>query len=101
MVQTPPGYDLTTRQTHPHGTWPHPGEPEQATLGIWAMETNPSMQQDVVAELTNKLAWVIGSVYRMPYSSKKSLARRVAWQMMSELVTEHGYPSKIAKYQAR
>lgn len=100
-MQTPSEDDPAAQPTHPNGTWPHPGEPELVRLGVPATETNPSMQQDAVAELTNKLAWVIGSVYRMPYSNKKSLARRVAWEMMSDLITEHGYPSKIAKYQAR
>jgi len=101
VAETPPGFDLTTQQTHPNGTWPHPGEPEPELLGIPAQHTNPPMQQDVITEMANKFAWVIGSTYRMPYSNRKTLARRVAWDIMRALVTEHGYPSKIAKYQAR
>lgn len=98
MADTPPGYDLTTNN---RGTWPHTGEPEALQLGIPAWDTNPALQQDMVAELANKLAWAMGSTYRMPYSNKKSLVRKVAWQMMQELIIEHGYPSKIAKYQTR
>lgn len=95
MAQTPPGFDLTT---HPNGTWPHTGAPERTELGIPAWQTNPSQQQDIMAELCNKLAWAIGSTYRMPYSNKRTLVRRVAWAMMGDLLVEHGYPSKVAKY---
>jgi len=58
------------------------------------MET---LQQDVCVELANKIAWALGSVYRMPYSSKRTLARSYAWKLMQEIITEQGYPSKIGK----
>lgn len=96
--EIPPGYVLTTAlRDHPPGSWPHPGSPEPLTLGVPAPETHSQLQQDVVAELANKLAWVLGSVYRMPYSNQRTLARKVAWILMGEIITEQGYPYKIAK----
>ncbi len=84
----------------PPGAWPHSGESAEQyqVLGVPAHHTHETMQQDVCQELANKLAWVLGSVYRMPYSSKRTLARTVAWQMMQDVITEHGYPSKIGHW---
>ncbi len=88
-------------RNHPNGSWPHTGdltqEPPAKSLGIPAWSTHEALQQDACVELANKLAWALGSTYRMPYSSKATLARQYAWTLMQETVIEHGYPSKISK----
>ncbi len=82
------------------GAWPHNGSAvdEYALLGVPANLTHATFQQDVCQELANKLASVLGSVYRMPYSNRRTLARKVAWEIMQELIIEHGYPSKIGHW---
>lgn len=66
-------------------------------LGIPPYETQIALQQDAVKELVNKLAWVVGSFYRQPYSSMRRPAREYAWALTNRVLADHGYPSKIAK----
>lgn len=70
---------------------------EEGRLGIPAAESIPKLQSDAFVELINKFAWVVGSVYRVPYSGKRCPARQVAVQLAKDLMKDHGYPSKIAQ----
>ena len=70
---------------------------EDAPLGLPPDETAIGLQQDVVKELVNKIAWTLGSVYRKPYSSMRTPARAYAWRIVKQVIRSHGYPEKIAK----
>lgn len=65
-------------------------------FGILPIDTHPQLQQDVVKELVNKVAWVLGSTYRVPYSNTRSPARDYAWKIVRAVLRDNGYPRKIA-----
>jgi len=66
-------------------------------LGIPPHEAQIALQQDVVKELVNKIAWTLGSVYRRSYSNMKTPAREYAWRIVKQVIKDNGYPDKIAK----
>jgi len=66
-------------------------------LGLAPTETQIALQQDVVKELVNKIAWTLGSVYRQPYSNMRTPARSYAWRLVKGIIRDNGYPAKIAK----
>lgn len=81
---------LEGRQLNLHASSDHP-----ETLGIPAHRTIPDQQKDAIAELTNKIAWAIGSTYRATYSTSRSPARRAAWELVKALILTEGYPRGI------
>lgn len=70
---------------------------QDAPLGIPPHEAQIALQQDVVKELVNKIAWALGSVYRRNYSNMKTPARSYAWRVAKQVLKDHGYPDKIRK----
>jgi len=66
-------------------------------LGIPPSEAQIALHQDVVKELVNKIAWVLGSVYRRNYSNMRTPARAYAWRIVKKCIEDHGYPDKISK----
>jgi len=66
-------------------------------LGIPPLDTHLALQTDCAKELVNKIAWVLGSTYRVPYANMKTDARQYAWRIVKKVIEDHGYPSKIAK----
>ncbi len=66
-------------------------------LGIPPHEAQIGLQQDVVKEIVNKVAWALGSVYRVNYSNMRTPARAYAWRITKQVIKDNGYPSKIAK----
>ena len=66
-------------------------------LGIPPSEVQIALQQDVVKELVNKVAWVLGSVYRKNYGNMKTPARAYAWRIVKMVLKDNGYPEKISK----
>jgi len=77
----------------PHLSVPAPSGP----FGLPATETQPALQTDAYKEIVNKLAWCLGSVYRVPYAGKRTAVRIYAERMARAVVRDHGYPRKIAK----
>jgi len=69
----------------------------ESPLGIPPNEAQLALQQDVVKELVNKVAWTLGSVYRCNYSNMKTPARAYAWRIVKQVLKDNGYPGKIAK----
>lgn len=69
----------------------------EEALGIPPQDAQPALQQDAVKELVNKVAWVLGSVYRKNYSHRKAPARTYAWRIVKQVLKDHGYPDKIQK----
>jgi len=66
-------------------------------LGIPPHEAQIALQQDVVKELVNKVAWTLGSVYRVSYSNMRTPAREYAWRIVKRILEDNGYPRKISK----
>lgn len=64
-------------------------------IGIAADATQPLLQSDAYKELANKLAWAIGSTYRVPYANVRTAARRAALRLAQDLVAAQGYPIHI------
>jgi len=69
----------------------------ETPLGVPPLDTHLALQTDVAKELCNKIAWVLGSTYRVPYANMKTDARQYAWRIVKKVLEDHGYPSKIAK----
>jgi len=86
---------------------PNGKSPSHETLGLFLRQRPPSepppldthlaLQTDCAKELVNKIAWVLGSTYRVPYANMKTDARQYAWRLVKKVLEDHGYPSKIAK----
>lgn len=89
MCAQPPTSKWSLRTT----TSPEGGDP----LGLPPHETQLALQTDVVKELVNKIAWVLGSVYRTSYNNMRTPARQYAWQIVKQVIIDHGYPDKIKK----
>lgn len=68
-----------------------------APLGIPPYEAQIALQQDIVKELVNKIAWTLGSVYRANYSNMRTPARAYAWDLVKRIIEDHGYPARIRK----
>lgn len=68
---------------------------EQPRLGITASDAQPALQSDAFKELVNKLAWSIGSTYRLPYTNVRAPARQWAITLAQHTVMKHGYPAQI------
>jgi len=81
----------------PSPSLPAVPEPPWPQLGLDPLHTQPALQQDVYKELVNKLAWVLGSVYRVPYGNRKSPPRNVALKLAAEVIKTQGYPRQIAR----
>ena len=64
-------------------------------FGVLPSTTHPALQQDVFKELVNKLAWVLGSTYRVTYSNPRSPARAYALRIVKAVLRDNGYPAKI------
>jgi len=71
--------------------------PVSDALGVPAHETNPAEQSDAFKELVNKLAWALGSTYRVQYGHVRTNCRKVAIEMAKIVVSDHGYPAHIQK----
>ena len=70
---------------------------DDTPLGVPPLDTHLALQTDVAKELCNKIAWVLGSTYRVPYANMRTEARQYAWRIVKKVLEDHGYPSKIAK----
>jgi len=69
----------------------------QTVFGIPAAEAQPALQTDAYKEIVNKIAWCLGSVYRVPYAGKRTAVRIYAERIAQAVVRDHGYPLKIAR----
>lgn len=68
-----------------------------ASIGLPPVETQIQLQTDAYKELANKLAWVLGSTFRVPYANIRCPARAVANRFAAAVIKECGYPKSIAK----
>lgn len=74
---------------------PRPVPP--SSFGIPASQTHPALQTDAYKEIVNKIAWCLGSVYRVPYAGKRTAVRIYAERIAQAVVRDHGYPVKIKR----
>jgi len=65
-------------------------------FGVPAAETVSALQTDAYQEIVNKIAWSLGSTYRIPYSNRRSAVRLYAQRIARAVVKAHGYPTKIS-----
>lgn len=66
-------------------------------VGIPSNETLPALQSNAWVELVNKIAWALGSTYRVPYNRPRGEPRRTAIALAHEVLASHGYPSYLKK----
>jgi len=66
-------------------------------IGIPAEYSDIRLQASAYAELVNKLAWALGSAYRVGYNRPKDDPRRTALAMARTFVADHGWPKYIQK----
>ena len=76
---------------------PLPRPTSALVFGIPADRTHPPLQTDAYKELVNKLAWALGSSYRVSYSSRRSPLVKYAQRIANKVFKDHGYPLSIAK----
>lgn len=74
---------------------PHPSE--NTLLGIPTFLTEPALQTNAFKELVNKIAWAIGSTYKISFSQRRSNVRVVAVALATQIITNEGYPRSISK----
>lgn len=75
-----PGNLVSSRVDHPFGH---------------AVSSAGQREWDFKKELQNKLAWVVGTSYGVPYSKRREAAQEYASRMVTALVRDHGYPNTI------
>lgn len=71
--------------------------PKGLGFGLPPSETHAALQTDVFKELINKIAWAIGSTYRLQYRNTRSPGRQCAIAMAQAVVRLNGYPRHIGK----
>jgi len=86
-----------TQKESPESTATRAIPNSETPLGVPPLDTHIALQTDVAKELCNKIAWVLGSTYRVPYANMRTDARQYAWRIVKKVLEDHGYPSKIAK----
>lgn len=73
-----PGNGFESRVNHPLGH---------------AVDKPAQEEWDFRKELQNKLAWVVGTAYGVPYSKRMSEAQVYAERVVVALIRDHGYPN--------
>lgn len=77
---------------------PPPGEAlVDKPLGLPSHETQVALRADVYKELINKLAWALGSTYKVNYSNGRLPARLYVNRLVSRIVADHGFPRSTSK----
>jgi len=72
-------------------------EAADGPIGIPVSDTIPAMQTEFFKELINKLAWALGTSYRVRYSSPRAEPRATALILAREVIAELGYGSHLKK----
>jgi len=53
-------------------------------------------QEEILAftrELTNKLAWAMGTFYKVPYSGRQTVIQQYVMRATRAILRDHGYPN--------
>ena len=60
-------------------------------FGSFVGEASAQTKLEFIKEMTNKMAWVVGSAYGKTYSTKNSPVQRYAARMVKAILRDHGY----------
>lgn len=71
--------------------------PPEGALGIPREAAQEELRPEVYKELINKLAWALGSTYRVNYSSNQMPARKYANELVGKIIFDHGFPRHTLK----
>lgn len=63
----------------------------EGAFGAWVGNTPGEAQVAFTKELTNKLAWVIGSAYKTRYSGVNTPVQAYARRIVKSILKDHGY----------
>lgn len=69
--------------------------PDGARVGAIGREVEQLSHEEVhlyTKELTNKLAWAVGSFYKVPYSGKRTIINKYVFRCARAILRDHGYP---------
>jgi len=67
-------------------------EAARPPLGLRSPSISPEDQNECFKELATKLAWALGSTYKVPYTNHKTSARSLAVRMAHHLLDTQGFP---------
>jgi len=70
---------------------------EEHPFGIPTGDAQEDLRADVYKELINKIAWALGSTYRVNYSNSQQAARKYANRVVGRIISDHGFPHSIKK----
>lgn len=71
-----------------------PTEPgsQPGAFGRKYSEVSDQVIHDATRELQNKMAWVLGTFYGVPYSTKRSPVYPYVSKCVTAILRDHGYP---------
>jgi len=70
----------------------HPAGSLPGAIGRSIEDLSPEQILTFTKELTNKLAWAMGSFYGVSYSRKNSLVTQYAARCCRAILRDHGFP---------
>lgn len=59
-----------------------------------AVSKRGQVEWEMMKELQNKLAWVLGTCYGVNYSKRSDEAQAYASRMVTAVVRDHGFPNR-------
>jgi len=63
------------------------------SLGSESRGKSPEQIHVLTKELTNKLAWAVGSFYNVPYTGRQTPVQKYAARCARAILRDHGYPN--------
>ena len=64
----------------------------EGAIGRAISEVSPEEILVFTRELTNKLAWAVGSFYKVPYSGRQTVIQKYVFRCARAVLRDHGYP---------
>lgn len=66
---------------------------KEGSIGVHVDSTTDGYRSECIKELTNKLAWAMGTFYGVPYSSRATRVHGYVARAARAILRDHGYPS--------
>jgi len=63
----------------------------EGALGRPVSALGPEEILTLTRELTNKLAWAVGSFYKVPYSGRQTVVQKYVFRCARAILRDHGY----------
>jgi len=70
--------------------------PDGAAPGGLGRAISEVSQEEILLftrELTNKLAWAVGTFYKVPYSGRQTQVQKYVFRCARAILRDHGYPN--------